>query len=54
MAPGSVLVPLCLAATPVEYAQAPPALGEHTDRVLSQTLGISTADIAALRERGVL
>ena len=32
----------------------PPLLGEHTDSVLSAELGLSEADIAALRERGAV
>ena len=47
-------------ATPLEFSAAevgpqgpPPRLGEHTDQVLRQ-LGLSSAQIAALRERGAL
>ena len=46
--------PIRLSATPVRYEQAPPALGEHTDRVLSNLLGLTQGDIAGLRQRGVL
>jgi crotonobetainyl-CoA:carnitine CoA-transferase CaiB-like acyl-CoA transferase len=32
----------------------PPLLGEHTDEVLSSMLGLSAAEIAALREEGAI
>jgi crotonobetainyl-CoA:carnitine CoA-transferase CaiB-like acyl-CoA transferase len=35
-------------------AQAPPSLGEGTGDVLQSLLGMEEAQIAALRERGVL
>ncbi|NMG42615.1 CoA transferase [Aromatoleum toluvorans] len=46
--------PMRLSATPVEYRSAPPLLGEHTDAVLSALLGLSGADIARLRDTGVI
>jgi len=46
--------PVRLSATPVNYRIAPPVLGEHTDEVLSDLLGLTPAEIAALRERGVV
>ena len=36
------------------YRQAPPALGEHTERVLTGILGMSAEEIAALRTRGII
>ena len=45
---------LKLGATPVEYRRPPPLLGEHTDEVLAERLGLDAARIAQLRERGVL
>jgi len=33
---------------------APPALGEHTDRVLREVLGLAPERIAALRAEGVI
>lgn len=36
--------------TPVQYADAPPLLGEHTDEVLREWLGYSDERIAELRE----
>lgn len=50
----TVASPIRYSATPIEHTLAPPALGQHTDAVLGGTLGLSAADIAALRERGVV
>lgn len=49
-----VASPLRLSATPVEYRNAPPLLGEHTDTVLQRLLQLSAEQIAALRQGGVL
>lgn len=49
-----VASPIRLSETPVEYRSAPPLLGEHTDMVLETLLGLHAADIAGLREAGVL
>ena len=46
--------PLRLTGTPVEYVQAPPTLGEHTDAVLADMLGKTPEQIAALREQGIV
>lgn len=48
-----VASPLRLSATPPVLRRAPPALGQHTDEVLAE-LGLSVAEIAALRGNGVL
>jgi len=40
--------------TPVDDTRPPPALGEHTDRVLGELAGLSTTEIAALREKKVV
>lgn len=45
--------PVKLSATPADYRMPPPLLGEHTEQVLSGLLGLSAAEIAALREKGV-
>ena len=41
--------PVNFTATPVQYANAPPLLGEHTDEVLREWLGYSEEKIAELR-----
>jgi crotonobetainyl-CoA:carnitine CoA-transferase CaiB-like acyl-CoA transferase len=45
--------PIKCSATPARY-QRPPALGEHTEEILSQTLGLGAAEIAELRDSGVI
>lgn len=49
-----VASPIRLSETPVEYRRAPPLLGEHTLEVLNAVLGLSDAQVMALREAGVL
>ena len=49
-----VASPIRLSATPVQYRNAPPLLGEHTEQVLQQWLGLSLERIAELRQAGVL
>jgi crotonobetainyl-CoA:carnitine CoA-transferase CaiB-like acyl-CoA transferase len=46
--------PVRLSETPADYRIAPPLLGEHTDAVLAERLGLDTAALAALREKGVI
>jgi crotonobetainyl-CoA:carnitine CoA-transferase CaiB-like acyl-CoA transferase len=46
--------PLRLSGSPVSYRRAPPLLGEHTEAVLREVLGLDAGGIAALRARGVL
>jgi len=46
--------PLKLSATPVSYRMSPPLLGQHTEEVLGEYLGMSGAEVAALREKGVV
>lgn len=46
--------PLHLRGTPPVPPRAPPRLGEHTAEVLASVLGLSDAEIAALRERGAI
>ena len=49
-----VASPMRLSATPVEYRNPPPLLGEHTRQVLSETLGIDTAKIEKLSSDGII
>jgi crotonobetainyl-CoA:carnitine CoA-transferase CaiB-like acyl-CoA transferase len=46
--------PLRLSATPVAYRHHPPLLGEHTDEVLREKLGLSDDELASLREAGTI
>jgi len=46
--------PVKLSATPPSYRSAPPVLGEHTQDVLTAVLNMSAADIAALKEKGIV
>ncbi len=45
--------PIKFSATPVEYREPPPRLGEHTEDVLGSLLGLSAEEIAGLRARGI-
>ncbi|HEY5864845.1 MAG TPA: CoA transferase [Candidatus Tectomicrobia bacterium] len=45
--------PIRLSDTPIAYDRAPPRLGEHTDEVLSQWLGLEREAIGALRASAV-
>jgi len=49
-----VASPMRLSETPVEYRNSPPLLGEHTQRVLAEVLGMSADEIGTLRDSGVL
>jgi len=49
-----VASPLRLSATPPEYRLAPPLLGEHTQEILRDALGISPKEIEGLRRRLVV
>ncbi len=46
--------PVKLSETPADYRLAPPLLGQHTDAVLSDRLGLDAAALAALREKKVI
>ena len=46
--------PLKMSATPPSYDLPPPLLGEHTDAVLGELLGMGGDEVAGLRERGVI
>jgi len=48
-----VASPLRLSANPPVLRNAPPALGQHTDEVLTE-LGLGASAIAALRESHVI
>lgn len=48
VAPG-VRNPIRYSATPLQYERAPPALGQHTDMVLQELLGLDADAVAGLR-----
>ncbi|AVP56610.1 CaiB/BaiF CoA transferase family protein [Pulveribacter suum] len=50
----STASPLRLSGTPVQLRHAPPALGQHTEEVLYERLGLDAARIEALRGQGVI
>ena len=49
-----VASPIRLSETPVEYRHAPPLLGEHTEAVLGDLLGLGAGDVRRLRDAGVV
>ncbi|MFJ4063659.1 CaiB/BaiF CoA transferase family protein [Pseudomonas sp. NPDC089996] len=49
-----VASPIRLSETPVEYRRAPPLLGEHTEAVLGDVLGLDADAVGRLRSVGVL
>lgn len=46
--------PVRLSETPADYRLPPPLLGEHTDEVLAERLGLGPSALAALREKEVI
>jgi len=53
--------PVKLVSPPVKFSEAkpsirtpPPTLGQHTDEVLTQVLGMSSSDVKALKKDGVI
>ena len=50
----SVASPLRLSDSPVSYDRGPPLLGEHTDEVLAEQLGLDAARLAELRSKGII
>jgi formyl-CoA transferase len=49
-----VATPIRYSRTPLEYAEAPPLLGQHTAAVLRTRLGYDDATIGALAQRGII
>jgi crotonobetainyl-CoA:carnitine CoA-transferase CaiB-like acyl-CoA transferase len=47
-------IPFKFSDTPAAVRCAPPLLGEHTDEILRQDLGLDAAAVAALREKKVI
>jgi crotonobetainyl-CoA:carnitine CoA-transferase CaiB-like acyl-CoA transferase len=46
--------PIKFSATPIAHDRGPPLLGEHTDEVLREVLGLGAEEIAALRQEGAI
>lgn len=46
--------PLRFSETPIDDFQAPPLLGQHTEEILRDLLGVEGAELQALRDRGVV
>jgi crotonobetainyl-CoA:carnitine CoA-transferase CaiB-like acyl-CoA transferase len=46
--------PVVFSETPIQYDKAPPRLGDGTDKVLSEMLGLPAEEIARLRTAGVI
>jgi crotonobetainyl-CoA:carnitine CoA-transferase CaiB-like acyl-CoA transferase len=46
--------PIKLSQTPATYRRAPPTLGQQTDEVLEEVLGLGASDLAALRKASII
>jgi formyl-CoA transferase len=46
--------PMRMSETPVVEKRPPPLLGEHTDEILKERLDLSTEEVKALRDKGVI
>ncbi|HUT51571.1 MAG TPA: CaiB/BaiF CoA-transferase family protein [Alphaproteobacteria bacterium] len=46
--------PIRMEKTPVEYRRPAPTLGQHTEEVLDELLGIGADEVAALRQKGAI
>jgi len=46
--------PIKMKDTPPSYRLSPPLLGEHTDEILSEALGLSEGEIKQLKDNGIV
>ena len=46
--------PIKMSETPISYRRPPPSLGQHTDEVLKEVLGMSDAELQRLRKEGLI
>ena len=46
-------VPVKLSDTPGDVRTAPPTLGQHTEQVMKELLGLSTEELSVMRGKGV-
>ncbi len=53
---GAALIasPMKFTGTPVQYRYAPPMIGQQTEEVLREQLGLGDGDLADLREKGII
>jgi crotonobetainyl-CoA:carnitine CoA-transferase CaiB-like acyl-CoA transferase len=49
-----VASPIHFSETPIEYGLPPPRLGQHTDEVLLEELGMDAGELERLRASGVI
>ena len=49
-----VASPMRFSETPIEYRLAPPALGQHTDEILREVLGLDDAAVKRLHETKIV
>jgi crotonobetainyl-CoA:carnitine CoA-transferase CaiB-like acyl-CoA transferase len=50
----SVANPIKFSGTPIQYEAAPPTLGQHSNQVLKDYVGLSDAEIEALRLKRIV
>ena len=50
----SVANPIKFSETPIQYGEAPPTLGQHSDQVLKEYVGLSDAEIETLRIKRIV
>jgi len=50
----SVANPIKFSGTPIQYGDAPPTLGQHSDQVLKEYVGLSDTEIEALKKKRVM
>ncbi|MFZ9238293.1 MAG: CaiB/BaiF CoA transferase family protein [Burkholderiaceae bacterium] len=50
----SVANPIKFSGTPIQYGEAPPTLGQHSDQVLKEYVGLSDAEIEALKAKRII
>ncbi len=46
--------PMRLSKTPTSERHAPPSLGEHTEEVLGELLGLGQQDVSLLKDEGII
>jgi crotonobetainyl-CoA:carnitine CoA-transferase CaiB-like acyl-CoA transferase len=46
--------PIKMSATPVSYRHAPPTLGQHTNEILAEMLGMDEEEYKELAQKGVV